>query len=67
MFVYRIISIDSNQGTSDQIVKNWQQKLLAQKKVLKPEKYCMYFPVSELHGWSKRFAVQSQTTYSEVP
>lgn len=27
----------------------------------------MYFPISELHGWGKRFAVQPQTIYSEVP
>ena len=27
----------------------------------------MYFPVSELHGWGKRFAAQPQTIYSEVP
>ena len=25
----------------------------------------MYFPISELHGWGKRFAVQPQTIYSE--
>ena len=27
----------------------------------------MYFPVLELHGWVKRFAVQPQTIYSELP
>ena len=27
----------------------------------------MYFPVSELHGWGKRFADQPQTIYSEFP
>ena len=27
----------------------------------------MYFPLSELHGWGKRFAVQPKTIYSEVP
>ncbi len=40
---------------------------MAQPKVLKTEEYCMYFPVSELHGWGKRFADQPQTIYSEVP
>ena len=27
----------------------------------------MYFPLSELHGWDKRFAAQPQTIYSEIP
>ena len=27
----------------------------------------MYFPFFELHGWGKRFAVQPQAIYSEVP
>jgi len=27
----------------------------------------LYFPLSELHGWGKRFAVQPQTIYSEFP
>ena len=29
---------------------------MTQPKVLKAEEYCMYFPLSELHGWGKRFA-----------
>ena len=27
----------------------------------------MYFPLSELNGWGKRFTDQPQTIYSEVP
>ena len=27
----------------------------------------MYFPLSELHGWDKRFADQPKTIYSEIP
>ena len=37
-------------GTSDEIGESWRQKILAQPKVLKVEEYCMYFPLSELHG-----------------
>ena len=40
---------------------------MAQPKVLEAEEYCMYFPLSELHGWGKRFAAQPKTIYSEVP
>ena len=34
---------------------------------MKVEEYCMYFPLSELNGWGKRFADQPQTIYSEFP
>ena len=27
----------------------------------------MYFPLSKLHGWGKRSAVQPKTIYSEIP
>ena len=27
---------------------------MAQPKVLKPEEYCMYFPILELHGWGQK-------------
>ncbi len=27
----------------------------------------LYSPLSELHGWGKRFAAQPKTIYSEVP
>ena len=40
---------------------------MAQTKVLIVEEYCMYFPLSELHGWDKRFNDQPQTIYSEFP
>ncbi len=40
---------------------------MAQPKVLKAEEYFMYFPLSELHGWDKRFADQPKTIYSEIP
>ena len=40
---------------------------MSQPKVLKAEEYFVYFPLSELHGWGKRFAVQPKTIYSEVP
>ena len=63
----RLICIYHIYGSSNSIGKSWRQKILAQTNVLKPEEYCVYFPVSELHGWGKRFAVQSQTIYSEVP
>ncbi|MDY2557687.1 MAG: hypothetical protein SOW29_04975, partial [Candidatus Faecousia sp.] len=34
---------------------------------LKMGEYFVYFPFLELHGWDKRFAVQPQVIYSEVP
>ncbi len=40
---------------------------MAQAKVLKAEEYWMYFPLSELHGWGKRFTAQPKMIYSEVP
>ena len=40
---------------------------MTQAKVLKAEKYFVYFPLSELHEWGKRFAVQPPTIYSEFP
>ena len=40
---------------------------MAQPKVLKAEEYFVYFPLSELHGWGKRFAVQPKTIFSEFP
>ena len=40
---------------------------MAQPKVLKLREYFVYFPISELHGWVKRPAVQPQTIYSEIP
>ena len=49
------------QGSSDEIGKSWRQKILSQPKVLKAEEYCMYFPLSELRGWGKRFAAQPKT------
>ena len=43
-------------GSSDEIGESWRQKILAQPKVLEAAEYFVYFPLSELHGWGKRFA-----------
>ncbi len=59
--------IPLDKGSSDSIGKSWWQKILTQPKVLKVEEYCMYFPLSELHGWGKRFAIQPPTIDSELP
>jgi len=42
--------IPENKGSSGEIGESWQQKILAQPKVLKAEEYCMYFPLSEPRG-----------------
>ena len=36
-------------------------------KVLEMEKYCVYLPFSELHGWIKRFTSQPLKIYLEFP
>ena len=59
--------IPENKGSSGEIGESWQQKILAQPKVLKAEEYCMYFPLSELCGWGKRFACQPKTISSKFP
>ena len=48
-------------------MEDMRQKILFQPKVLKMREYFVYFPFLELHGWDKRFAVQPQAIYSEVP
>ena len=40
---------------------------MAQPKVPKLREYFVYFPISVLHGWGKRPAIQPQTNCSEVP
>ena len=57
----------AEKGSSEKIGESWRRKILAQPKVLKAEEYFMYFPLSELHGWDKRFADQPKTIYSEIP
>ncbi|HBK26222.1 MAG TPA: hypothetical protein DDY90_05775 [Clostridiales bacterium] len=56
-----------SKGSSDEIGESWRPKILAQPKVLEAEEYCMYFPLSELHGWGKRFAAQPKTISPEFP
>lgn len=59
--------IPENKGSSGEIGESWQQKILAQPKVLKAAKYFVYFPLSELRGWGKRFACQPKTISSKFP
>ena len=57
----------AEKGSSEKIGESWRRKILAQPKVLKAEEYCMYFPLSELRGWGKRFACQPKTISSKFP
>ena len=53
--------IQENKGSSGEIGESWQQKILAQPKVLKAAKYFVYFPLLKPHSWGKRSAAQPKT------
>ena len=57
----------AEKGSSEKIGESWRRKILAQPKVLKAEEYFVYFPLSELHGWGKRFAASRRRFFQRFP
>ena len=57
----------AEKGSSEKIGESWRRKIFAQPKVLKAEEYFVYFPLSELHGWGKRFAASRRRFIQRFP